>query len=244
MLKPRMSVLDRQGKFGEQSALAAGYTGGQCCSYSDESDSTRTHGIMTSAPLILRLDVTGNPVRWMPWQDAVCLYSRGLVAWTAGEHEFVVRGGYARSTGERSSVIIHSIIAIKRSGCGSHVQRSVPPLSNHELFRRDAYLCMYCGAQFSDEHLTRDHVIPLSTGGQDVWSNVVAACRGCNTRKGGRTPEQSRTPLLAVPYAPNWAEFLALSNRRILADQMEFLKTQFKRRNRDLPSSPTRAFAG
>ncbi len=199
---------------------------------------------MTSTPLILRLDVTGNPVRWMPWQDAVCLYSRGLVAWTTGEHEFVVRGGYARATGERSSVVIQSIIAIKRSGRGSHIPRAVPPLSNHELFRRDAYLCMYCGEQYTDGQLTRDHVIPLSQGGKDVWSNVVAACRDCNTRKGGRTPEQAHTPLLAVPFAPNWAEFLALSNRRILADQMDFLKTQFKRRNRHLDLAMPRPFAG
>ncbi len=198
---------------------------------------------MMSTPLILRLDVMGNPVRWMPWQDAVCLYSRGLVAWTTGEHEFVVRGGFARATGERSSLVIQSIIAIKRSGRGSHIPREVPPLSNHELFRRDAYLCMYCGEQFTDGQLTRDHVIPLSRGGQDVWSNVVAACRDCNTRKGGRTPEQARTPLLAVPFAPNWAEFLALSNRRILADQMEFLKTQFKRRNRHLNLGTSRPFA-
>ncbi len=39
-------------------------------------------------------------------------------------------------------------------------------------------------------------------------------------------------PLLAVPYVPNWAEFLALSNRKILADQMEFLRSQFNRKNR------------
>ena len=30
-------------------------------------------------------------------------------------------------------------------------------------------------------------------------------------------------PLLAVPYAPTTAEQLLLSNRHILADQMEFL---------------------
>ena len=39
-------------------------------------------------------------------------------------------------------------------------------------------------------------------------------------------------PLLAIPYVPNWAEFLALSNRRILADQMDFLKSQFNRHPR------------
>ncbi len=187
---------------------------------------------MPISPLILRLDVTGAPVRWMPWQDAVCLYSRGLVAWTTGNHEFEFLGGVARSTGQRSRVVIHSIIAIKRSGRGALVQRSVPPLNNHELFRRDDYMCMYCGGQFAEHQLTRDHVVPISRGGRDTWSNVVVACRVCNTRKGGRTPEQSHMPLLAIPYVPNWAEFLALSNRRILADQMEFLRAQFNRRAR------------
>ena len=191
---------------------------------------------MKIAPLILRLDITGKPVRWIPWEDAACLYTRGMIAWTAGEHEFVVSGGYAHTTGRRSQLVIHSIIAVKRSGRHAHSTRTFPPLSNPDLFHRDANLCMYCGEQFADGQLTRDHVIPLSQGGDDAWSNVVCACRGCNTRKGGRRPEQARMPLLAVPYVPNWAEFLVLSNRRILADQMEFLKTQFKRRH--LPLHP------
>jgi 5-methylcytosine-specific restriction endonuclease McrA len=89
---------------------------------------------------------------------------------------------------------------------------------------------MYCGGEHREIELTRDHVIPLSKGGKDRWSNVVTACRQCNTRKGNRTPEIANMPLLAVPYVPNWAEFLALSNRRILMDQMEFLKTQFSGR--------------
>ena len=93
---------------------------------------------------------------------------------------------------------------------------------------------MYCGREFPEYGLTRDHVVPLSRGGRDVWSNVVSACRSCNTRKGGRIPEEAHMSLLAVPYVPNWAEFLALSNRRILADQMEFLKSQFNRKNRIL----------
>lgn len=187
---------------------------------------------MPSSPLILRLDVTGAPDRWMPWQDAVCLYSRNLVAWTTGSHEFEFRGGVARSTGQRSRVVVNSIIAIKRSGRGGRIPRAVPPLSNHELFRRDGFMCMYCGDEHPEQLLTRDHVVPLSRGGRDVWSNVVAACRSCNTRKGGRTPEQAHMPLLAIPYVPNWAEFLALSNRRILVDQMEFLRAQFNRRAR------------
>ena len=129
---------------------------------------------------------------------------------------------------------MHSIVAVKRGHRGALVQRSNPPLSNHERFRRDGFMCMYCGSQYPEGQLTRDHILPLSRGGADAWANVVAACRSCNTRKGNRRPEQANMPLLAVPFVPNWAEFLALSNRRILADQMDFLRTQFKARARPL----------
>lgn len=180
--------------------------------------------------LILRLDVSGAPVTWIPWQDAVCLYSRTMIAWTAGENMFRFNGGVCRATGERSCISVNSIIAVKRSAPHKYIRRSIPPLTNRELFLRDAHICMYCGSECPEILLTRDHVLPMSRGGRDNWSNVVAACRTCNTRKGNRRPEEAHMPLLAVPYVPNWAEYLALSNRRILADQMGFLKTQFSGR--------------
>ena len=52
---------------------------------------------------------------------------------------------------------------------------------------------------------------------------MVTACRSCNQRKGNRTPEQAGMPLLYLPYRPNRWEGMILRNRRILADQMEFL---------------------
>ncbi|OGT32838.1 MAG: hypothetical protein A2W28_11490 [Gammaproteobacteria bacterium RBG_16_51_14] len=177
--------------------------------------------------LILRLDISGSPVKWIPWQSAVCLYSREMIAWTAGESVFTFNGGVSRSTGLRSSIDVNSIIAIKHSNKHRHIKRTIPPLTNRELFLRDAHLCMYCGGSFHETNLTRDHVLPISKGGVDRWSNVVTACRACNTRKGNRRPEEAHMPLLAIPYIPNWAEYLALSNRKILADQMEFLKSQF-----------------
>ena len=99
----------------------------------------------------------------------------------------------------------------------------VPPLNNRELFHRDRQICSYCADLFPSAKLTRDHIKPFSKGGKDTWMNVVTACRACNQKKGNRTPEEAHMQLLYAPYIPNRAEFLILANRRILADQMEFL---------------------
>lgn len=185
----------------------------------------------TAIPLILRLDVMGRPVNWMPWQEAVCLYAKNMVAWTAGENMFRLNGGICRLTGEQSHIEINSIIAAK--GEYRQFKRDLaPPLNNRELFRRDSHLCLYCGREHSDRELTRDHILPISRGGRDIWANVTTACKRCNARKGNKTPEEANMRLLAVPYVPNIAEYLVLRNRRILADQMEFLRTQFRQVDR------------
>ena len=183
-------------------------------------------------PLILRLDVSGRPQRWIPWRDAVILDAREMIAWTAGARTFTFYGGINRLSGCRSQVSVNSIIAVKGYSRDAGDERLVPPLSNRELFLRDDHLCMYCGRELPAHHLTRDHLVPLSRGGADCWSNVVAACRGCNHAKGSRTPDEAGMSLLAVPYVPNRAEYLVLSNRRILADQMEFLGKRFGRSSR------------
>ena len=188
-----------------------------------------------SLPLILRLDITGKPVKWMPWQEAVCLYAKDMIAWTAGENRFTLRGGFSRlAGGEQTRIEINSIVAV-RGEFRRGYKRTIPPLTNRELFSRDQHTCLYCGKVHADGDLTRDHILPVSRGGKDVWSNVVTACRRCNARKGGFTPDQSNMPLLAIPYVPNMAEYLVLRNRRILVDQMEFLKLQYKQNNRKWP---------
>ena len=179
-------------------------------------------------PLILRLEINGQPLRWVPWQEAIVLQARDMIAWSAGEQSFTFYGGLNRRTGTQSHVTVSSIIAV-RGHVRAHLRPGTPPLSNRELFHRDSHLCLYCGGEFLAHELTRDHIVPLSRGGADVWANVATACRSCNHHKGAHTPEEAAMALLAVPFAPNRAEYLALSNRRILADQMEFLRKRFRK---------------
>jgi len=73
-------------------------------------------------------------------------------------------------------------------------------LSRREVFTRDRHTCQYCGRQSND--LTLDHVIPRHRGGSHSWENLVAACRVCNHRKGGKTPEEARLRLVRPPFEP------------------------------------------
>lgn len=179
-------------------------------------------------PSILKLDVGGLPVGWITWQTAATLYARERVRWEAGAEHFVIHGGISSVTRRRSELNIGSIIAVAERS--RRALANAPGLSNRTLFQRDRNLCMYCGGHFNAHELTRDHVVPVSRGGENIWSNCVTACRGCNQRKDNRSPEQAGMKLLAVPYTPNLAEYLILSNRRILADQMEFLLSFARKR--------------
>lgn len=182
-------------------------------------------------PMILRLNLAGQPIEWLGWQDAVCMYSRELVVWSMGKVVQRIHGGHSRLTGLQTVVDLPSIIA-----CGGERlarPRKNFPLSNPALFVRDAHMCMYCAREFSSHELTRDHIVPTSKGGKDRWMNVVAACRRCNQRKADLLLEEIDMQLVALPYRPNNAEYLALINsRRILGDQMEFLRGQFSKNSR------------
>ena len=183
------------------------------------------------ATRVLSLDSNGRILDWISWQDAVCLYVRDAVSWTLGNPCLTIHGGTSRETGEQSTLDLHPIVA-SRGHARLHAVDPAPALTNAALFARDGHLCMYCGHDFHRPHLTRDHVVPVSKGGRDIWENVVAACFACNSRKGNRTPQQAGMPLLAVPYRPSWVEHLILSNRNILADQMAFLKNQLPKNSR------------
>ena len=180
---------------------------------------------------ILRLNIAGSPVNWLNWEEAVTLQARGMVAWTLGSPCMIVRGGRSRLTGEQSQLTLHSIMACE--GRVYDLARRTPNLTNTSLFRRDQHLCLYCGKSHGERDLTRDHVVPISRGGDDTWKNVVSACRRCNQFKGNKLLHETNMELLALPYTPNHAEYLALINsHRIRADQMEFLRPNFSRQSR------------
>ncbi len=79
-------------------------------------------------------------------------------------------------------------------------------LSRKNIIKRDSGRCQYCGSL--QKPLTVDHVLPKNRGGEDSWENLVCACVWCNNRKGNRTPEEARMPLMRKPQRPNHIFFM------------------------------------
>lgn len=74
--------------------------------------------------------------------------------------------------------------------------------TRRNILARDDNRCQYCGKRLSQSQLSLDHVTPKSRGGKSTWTNVVAACNPCNTRKGGRMPGEAAMKLRKPPAVP------------------------------------------
>ncbi len=175
-------------------------------------------------PPVLQLSIAGNPQRWITFETAAYLTCKDNIAWAIGQDEFELHGGIAASTGERSILTINTIIAVKgtpSSKTNHHYSRI--PLTNKALFRRDKHVCGYCGDQFTNCKLTRDHILPVSRNGKNEWTNVITSCGPCNKRKKNHLLDEIGFKLLYQPHAPSRSEWLILQNPHLLPDQLEFL---------------------
>lgn len=174
-------------------------------------------------PNILRTTAAGFPQSWISVEEAASDIAANRMLYGFGDSGVVLRGGYNRQ-GLRSELAIPAILATRSAQDAD----GVPALCRATLYARDQNICQYCGQRFHAQRLTYDHVIPRSRGGLHCWTNVVAACGPCNHFKDARTPEEAGMPLLSVPYEPNRFEYLFFQNRRVLADQMDFLQRGFR----------------
>ena len=68
-------------------------------------------GVVRLEHHILRTDVSGMPLEWITYQDAVRLYYLDQVAYTCGRLLYRVRGGYNALSGRRSVIEVNSIVA-------------------------------------------------------------------------------------------------------------------------------------
>jgi len=52
------------------------------------------------------------------------------------------------------------------------------------IFEAWNWKCAYCGKSLEEHTATIDHILPKHKGGQNIRSNMAAACSACNRAKG------------------------------------------------------------
>ena len=137
--------------------------------------------------------------------EPLCVVSsRRAVVLVLSERAEVVHDSGARMHSARLTVPVPSVVRLT-----TYVRvpvRRRAPLNRLAIFARDGGRCQYCHAPAE----SIDHVVPRSRGGQHVWENVVAACRGCNTRKRDRLLAETTMALRNRPAAPRALTWLAV----------------------------------
>ena len=180
----------------------------------------------------LQLDIQGTPQDWITLEKAAGYYATDSVAWSDGAGPLaILRGGINVASGRQSVIEVAPIIALhgfSRVNLFDHR----PAFDRYKLFARDRHTCAYCAQTFNHDHLTCEHIVPLSRGGQWDWMNLVAACRLCNARKSNRTPEEAGMKLAYLPYVPSRFEDFLFNGRKIRADVHEWLTSRLPKGSR------------
>lgn len=78
------------------------------------------------------------------------------------------------------------------------------------IIKRDKKTCQYCNLKLCSNEITIDHIIPLSKGGQNSFTNCVVACRPCNDYKADLPLDKCGLKLLKLPQDPGYSVIYTL----------------------------------
>ncbi len=148
---------------------------------------------MNTKTLVLNLDY--NPI-------SVCTVQRAFLLVFLQKAELVRENSCEQLHTIDTTFPMPSVIKLKRY---VNVPYKGVILTRENIFRRDRYQCQYCG---NDKDLTLDHVVPKAKGGKTSWTNLVTACKRCNSKKGDFLPEEVGFKLVMRPFRPSYLMFL------------------------------------
>jgi 5-methylcytosine-specific restriction endonuclease McrA len=137
---------------------------------------------------VLLLNFSYEPLGTVGVAKAICMWFTGKVTIEEFDGDNFLRSPSAQ-------IRVPSVIRLRKY-VHVHRHRQETTMKRARIYMRDNYRCQYCGEQKPAKDLTLDHIVPRSQGGESIPQNLVTACVKCNQRKGNRTPEQARMPLL------------------------------------------------
>ena len=157
--------------------------------------------------MILLLNASYEPLSIVSHKRALSLMLKGRVD-PACDDAIVMRG-------VSQSLRIPTVIRLRRY---VNVPRRGARWSRKAVLQRDQFTCGYCGVSLGDkvrgrfvghQYFTVDHVLPLSRGGNNNWTNTICACSPCNQKKGNRLPHEVHMKLRWEPKTPRTTYLIA-----------------------------------
>lgn len=85
--------------------------------------------------------------------------------------------------------------------------RAISKKLRFEVFKRDGFRCVYCGAGTPDVLLVVDHIDPVAKGGTRDLMNLATACEPCNAGKSDRTLSDTTVVAKRRAQADQLAEY-------------------------------------
>ncbi|MCZ6691231.1 MAG: HNH endonuclease [Planctomycetota bacterium] len=101
------------------------------------------------------------------------------------------------------------------------------PFSRRNIYKRDLYVCQYCGSRPGSRELSIDHIVPRSQGGKSTWVNCVLACTNCNAYKANRSLVSASMRLIKQPRRPRWPARFALPMGSVRTSWSKFINDRY-----------------
>jgi 5-methylcytosine-specific restriction endonuclease McrA len=151
---------------------------------------------------VLVLNATYEPLN-------ICSARRAIVLMLKQKAEAVEMSGRTIHSAENSFALPN---VIKLSYFVRVPRSDARRVSRRAVLARDQHRCQYCGSR---SHLTIDHIVPRSRGGDSTWENIVTSCAPCNSRKGDRLPAEANMSLRSKPRPPEPLAFIFMAVNEI-----------------------------
>lgn len=166
----------------------------------------------------LVLSTAYQPMRYVDWKEAFCLWFSGRVEVVSFYEDRVI-------TTVSETFNIPSIVRFVKGVIKKSRQSKAAKFNRMNVLLRDNNECQYCRVKLERKNFTFDHVVPVSQGGKTNWKNIVSCCKDCNQKKGNKTVKQAGLKLYKEPYVPDSFEILnkANSNRQWPEEWKDYL---------------------
>jgi 5-methylcytosine-specific restriction endonuclease McrA len=163
----------------------------------------------------LALNKGFTPIRLMSPYEAVCkLYTgsaAGILLYGGDMVEIAWEAWFQRSQGrdwpedqwflnsQNGRVAVPRVIRYLKY---NQIPKASVKLNRKNIYFRDAYRCYICGAEFDEDELSIDHIVPSSRGGKREWTNLITCCKKHNKDKGDKLLSELGWKPKFQPYAP------------------------------------------